>query len=127
MYYIVESEKAFDRAASDLADAVVAHGFGVLHIHDMGESLRSKGIEFAEECRIFEVCQPQQATKVLAADMRLNMALPCRISVYTQDGTTRIGMIKPRGILTALSDDPALGEVAREVEAKIIEMIEDAR
>jgi len=127
VYHIVESDKSLDQAASDLEKAVVNHGFGVLHIHDMGESLRSKGIDFAEECRIFEVCQPQQATRVLAADMRLNMALPCRISVYTQDGTTRIGMIKPRGILTALSDDPALGDVAREVEAKIMEMIEEAR
>ncbi len=127
MYHIVESDKPLDQAATDLEKAVVNHGFGVLHVHDMGESLRSKGIDFTEECRIFEVCQPQQATRVLAADMRLNMALPCRISVYTQDGTTRIGMIKPRGILTALSDDPALGDVAREVEAKIVEMIEEAR
>jgi len=127
VYHIVESDKPLDQAATDLEKAVVNHGFGVLHVHDMGESLRSKGIDFTEECRIFEVCQPQQATRVLAADMRLNMALPCRISVYTQDGTTRIGMIKPRGILTALSDDPALGDVAREVEAKIVEMIEEAR
>jgi uncharacterized protein (DUF302 family) len=36
MYYIVETDKSFDQASTDLAAAVVRHGFGVLHIHDLG-------------------------------------------------------------------------------------------
>jgi uncharacterized protein (DUF302 family) len=55
--------------------------------------------------------------------MALNMALPCRISVYTQDGTTRIGMIRPEAMLSALSSDPELAEVAREVEASTMAII----
>lgn len=34
MYYIVESNKAFNAASNDLERAVKANGFGVLHIHD---------------------------------------------------------------------------------------------
>ena len=104
----------------------MAQGFGVLHVHDLGATLRSKGIAFTEQCKIFEVCNPQQAAKVLAADMRLNMALPCRISVYTEEGRTRLGLIRPVAMLTALSDDPELAEVAAEVEAKTTRMIEAA-
>jgi len=126
MYYILDTNKAFEQAADDLADAVKNNGFGVLHIHDLGETLRSKGIEFSEQCRIFEVCNPQQAAKVLASDMRLNMALPCRISVYTEKGKTKIGLIKPAQMLSSLSDDEALKEVAAEVEAKTIKMINEA-
>ncbi len=92
-------------------------------MHDLAATLRSKGIEFPEQCRVFEVCNPQQAAKVLAANMTLNMALPCRISVYTQDGTTRIGMIRPEAMLSALSSDPELAEVAREVEASTMAII----
>ncbi|MCB2028726.1 MAG: DUF302 domain-containing protein, partial [Rhodoferax sp.] len=95
MYYIAETDKPFEQAAQDLDAAVRRNGFGVLHVHDLGETLRSKGIDFAEQCRVFEVCNPAQAAKVLASDMRLNMALPCRISVYTEKGTTRIGLITP--------------------------------
>ena len=95
MYYIVKSNKTFEQAASDLEAAVLGNGFGVLHIHDLGATLRSKGLDFAEQCRVFEVCNPKQAAKVMAADMRLNMALPCRISVYTEHGNTLIGLIKP--------------------------------
>lgn len=127
MYYIVETQKSFDRAAADLEAAVKHHGFGILHIHDLGNTLRGKGFAFEEDCRIFEVCNPAQASKVLAADMRLNMALPCRISVFTEKGRTKIGLIKPVQMLSALSRDPVLVQVANEVEAKTIQMVDDAK
>ena len=127
MYYIVETAKAFDRAAEDLEVAVKRIGFGVLHVHDLGATLRSKGIALEEQCKIFEVCNPQQAAKVLSTDMRLNMALPCRISVFTQEGKTKIGLIRPVQMLSALSDDPALVQVAKEVEEKTIQMVNEAK
>jgi len=127
VYYIVETEKSFDQASADLEAAVVNHGFGVLHVHDLGGTLRSKGIDFGEDCKVLEVCNPVQAAKVLAADMRLNMALPCRISVFTDSGKTKIGLIKPAEMLSSLSDDPALVDVSEEVEAKTILMVDEAK
>ena len=127
MYYIVETKKSFSQAATDLEAAVLHHGFGVLHIHDLGTTLRSKGIAFDEECKIFEVCNPKQAAKVLATDMRLNMALPCRISVFTEKGATKIGLIKPAQMLSSLSQDTALAQVATDVEEKTIQMVDEAK
>ncbi len=127
MYYIVETDKLFAQAASDLESAVKRHGFGVLHVHDLGATLRSKGIPFGQECKVFEVCNPGQAAKVLATDMRLNMALPCRISVFTENGKTKIGLIKPVQMLAALSQDAALLQVAKEVEEKTIQMVDEAK
>jgi uncharacterized protein (DUF302 family) len=127
MYYIVETGKTFDQASADLDAAVKRHDFGVLHVHDLGSTLRGKGIAFDEQCKVFEVCNPKQAAKVLAADMRLNMALPCRISVFTEKGKTKIGLITPVKMLAALSQNPALVEVAREVEEKTILMVDEAK
>ena len=127
MYYTVDSSKSFEQASADLDASVKRHGFGVLHIHDIGNTLRSKGQDFSENCRVFEVCNPAQAAKVLASDMQMNMALPCRISVYTEKGKTKIGMIKPADMLAMLSQDPALTAVAREVEEKTTLMIDEAR
>ena len=59
--------------------------------------------------------------------MRLNMALPCRISVFTEHGKTKIGLIKPVQMLSSLSQDPALAIVAKEVEDKTILMVNEAR
>jgi len=127
MYYIVESKKSFEQASTDLEAAVKNHKFGVLHVHDIGATLRSKGLEFANECKVFEVCNPGQAAKVLSTDMRLNMALPCRISVYTEKNKTMIGLIKPMQMLSALSQDPKLVQVAKEVEAETIKMVDEAK
>lgn len=127
MYYIVETEKSFDEVSADIEKSVIKHGFGVLHIHNLGSTLRNKGISFTEECKVFEVCNPTQAAKVLSSDMRLNMALPCRISVYTENGQTKIGLIRPEKMLSTLSNDEALNVVAKEVEAKVIDMVNEAK
>ena len=127
MYYIVDSEKSFEQAVDDLDAAVKQHGFGVLHIHDLGNTLRNKGIDFKEECKVFEVCNPKQAAKVLATDMRLNMALPCRISVFTENDKTKIGLIKPEEMLSALSNDKSLIDTAKEVEEKTKQMVDQAK
>jgi uncharacterized protein (DUF302 family) len=127
MYYIVETNKSFSQASIDLELAVKRHSFGVLHVHDLGATLRSKGIVFDEECKVFEVCNPAQAAKVLSTDMRLNMVLPCRISVFTEQGKTKIGLVKPVQMLSALSHDIALITVAKEVEEKTIQMVDEAK
>jgi len=127
MYYIVDTPKSFDQASTDLEAAVKRHQFGVLHVHDLGNTLRSKGVDFKDECKVFEVCNPGQAAKVMGLDMRLNMALPCRISVYTEHGQTRIGLIKPAEMLAGLSQDAALLQIANEVEAQTLQMVDEAK
>lgn len=126
LYYIVDSRKPVSEAARDLEAAVKRHGFGVLHVYDLKETLKSKGVHLPIECRIFEVCNPQQASKVLAADPNLNMALPCRISVYEHSGSTRIGTIKPSELLGLLTTNTELEGVATSVETAIKSMIDEA-
>jgi uncharacterized protein (DUF302 family) len=125
--YIVDSKKTVEQASFDLEVAVKQNGFGVLHVHDLQETLRNKGVEFDHACRIFEVCNPQKAKAVLVEDPSLNMALPCRISVWEESGTTKIGMIRPKAMLAMLSDSPGLVAVADEVERTVVKIIEDAR
>ena len=123
---VVDTTQRFEDACTALEAAIPAHGFGLLTVHDLGDTLRRKGIAFAEQCRIFEVCQPQQAARVLTADMALNMALPCRLSVYTEAGQTRIGMVSPVAMLAGLSSDPELQAVAAEVETTTRAIIDTA-
>ncbi|MCF7971593.1 MAG: DUF302 domain-containing protein [Methylococcaceae bacterium] len=127
MYYLVESKKSFEQVVTDLEAAVKNHQFGVLHVHDLGATLRNKGIDFSEQCKVFEVCNPQQAAKVLALDMRLNMALPCRISVFSENGDIKIGLIKPEAMLVALSDNAELAVIAKQVEQQLISMVDEAQ
>jgi len=126
MYYIVSTAKNVADAVRDLEAAVQKHRFGVLHVYDLKETLTRKGHPLAAECRIFEVCNPQHAAKVLQRDMRVNMALPCRISVFEDGGVTKIGTILPSEMLRMLSPDRELAGVARTVETTIKAIIDDA-
>jgi uncharacterized protein (DUF302 family) len=127
MRYAVESEKTVEEATEALNAAVARHKFGVLHTYDLQETLKNKGFELPHACRILEICNPGQAMKVLSEDMGMNIALPCRVSVYEENGKTVIAMARPTALLTALSDAPALKAVADEVEAAMISMIDEAR
>lgn len=127
MKYIVTSSKTVDQAQSDLEDSVKRHSFGVLHKYDLKQTLHGKGIEIKDECRILEICNPQKAKSVLDSDMSMNMALPCRVSVYSEDGETKIGMILPKAMLSAMSESASLMKVAEEVEETMLQMIEEAK
>jgi uncharacterized protein (DUF302 family) len=127
MQYVVETSKSVEQASTDLEAAVKEHNFGVLHVHNLRETLKKKGFDLPNECRILEICNPQQAISVLTEDMGMNMALPCRISVYEEDGKTKIGMIKPTTLLASLSQSKILMGIAEEVERKTIQMIEEAK
>jgi len=84
-----------------------------------------KGVEFDRECLIFEVCQPQQAKKVLDQNMSVSTALPCRISIYEEGGKTILATLKPT-ILLAMFDSPQLKPVAQEVEDTIVKIMNEA-
>ena len=128
MKHIVETKKTIDQAALDIQEAVKANNFGVLHTYDLKETLKTKGIDLPKECRIFEICNPKQAAAVLAEDMELNMALPCRISVWENEGgSVKIGMISPKELLGSLSSSPVLSKIAEEVEATMKTIIQTAK
>ena len=87
--------------------------------------MAEKGVAFDRECRVFEVCNPQQAKKVLERSMEISTALPCRISVYEEGGTTRLATIKPTSLID-LFGTPALKGVAAEVEATLVAIMAEA-
>jgi uncharacterized protein (DUF302 family) len=88
-------------------------------------ALHSKQIAFSENHLIFELCNPQQAAKVLNVDMSLSMALPCRICVYTDAGQTRIGMILTVDLLRSLSESSELMDVAQHSDNKMTSLINE--
>ena len=127
MKYLVNTNKTVEQAATDLQAAVEKNGFGVLHIYNLQQTLMNKGVALENDCRILEVCNPHKAKEVLDADMSMNMALPCRISVYEEDKQTKIGMITPTTMLSLLGKSETLSKVATEVEEAIKLMIDEAK
>ncbi len=119
------TEKTVSEAAAALQAAVAANHFGVMQVHNLKETMAKKGVEFARECLIFEVCQPQQAKKVLDENMSVSTALPCRISIYEEGGKTILASLKPTALL-AMFNTLQLKGVAQEVEDTIVKIMKEA-
>ena len=125
MLIILPTDKTVTEAAAALQAAVHTNHFGVMQVHNLKESMTKKGVEFAHECLIFEVCQPHQAKKVLEANMSVSTALPCRISIYEEGGKTILATLKPTTLL-AMFNTPQLKAVAQEVEDTMVKIMKEA-
>ncbi len=121
----LSTAKTVSATSTALEHAVEANHFGVMHVHNLKETMEKKGVEFAHECLIFEVCQPQQAKKVLDENMSVSTALPCRISIYEEGGKTILAALKPTALL-GLFNFPQLDDVAREVEDTMVKIMKEA-
>ena len=125
MLITVSTNKPVSEVAIALHAAVEANHFGVMHVHNLKETMTKKGLEFERECLIFEVCQPQQAKRVLDQNMSVSTALPCRISIYQEGGQTILATLKPTTLL-AMFNSPQLEGVAQEVEHTIVKIMREA-
>jgi uncharacterized protein (DUF302 family) len=121
----IPTDKTVSQTAAALQTSVQANHFGVMQVHNLKETMTKKGVEFAHECLIFEVCQPQQAKKVLDVNMSVSTALPCRISLYEEGGNTILATLKPTTLL-AMFNTPQLKGVAQEVEDTIVKIMNEA-
>ena len=119
------TEKTVAEVAAALQLAVPANHFGIMQIHNLQETMIKKGVEFARQCQIFEICQPQQAKKVLEQNMSISTALPCRISIFQEDGRTVLATLKPTSLL-AMFNTPLLAGAAQEVEDTIVKIMKEA-
>ncbi len=123
--YLVHSKKSLSEVGRGLEEAAQRYKFGVLTVHDLKAKMKEKGVDFERDCLIYEVCNPQQAKKVLEANAEISTALPCRISVYQEGDGVTLATLRPTGLLE-MFQTPGLRAVAEEVEEVIFKMMNEA-
>ena len=119
MKYIVKSLKKLKDARISLEKSIESSEFGILHIHNIEQTMQNKGVDLGESCCVYEICNPHLAKEVLDIDMSANMLLPCRISVYTEKGSTKIGMVNPTALMNNSMQADSLKKPALLVEEKL--------
>lgn len=125
MLYTIKSQKPIAEIQRGLEDSAARHQFGILMVHNLRETMKKKGVEFATDCWIYEVCNPHQARKVLEANGAISTALPCRISVYGTEGSYTLATLLPTELMKMFGS-PELEPVAVEVETVIKAMMQEA-
>ena len=115
-----------EAVAARLPEIAKRHNFGVLGVHDLKEKMNSKGVPFERDVRVFEVCNPQQAQTILSGNISVAAALPCRISVYPEDGRTVLATIEPAALLGLFGPATAGAEaVAADVRNELVQIMDE--
>lgn len=116
-----------ESVAARLPEIARQHKFGVLGVHDLKEKMTSKGVPFERECRVFEVCNPQQAQLILNGNIAVSAALPCRISLYPDGVRTVLATIDPEALLGLFGPSNGGAErIAAEVRNELIAIMDEA-
>ncbi len=125
MTYKKHSSRTPDQVEVRLREAAARHKFGILHVHDLKQTLHSKGIELPSECKVYDICNPQAASRALTAEMAISTVLPCRISIFSEDQGCTIATVKPTDLLRA-TGLAGTEQVAQEVERELMSIIDEA-
>lgn len=120
--YTVKTQKSVEQSIQDLTSSLLAIQFGVLGTLDFKSIFEKKGIEFENEYKLLEICNPVAAKHVLDSNLDLGLLLPCTIAVYKKNNDTYISLAKPTSLLS-ISSDTKLSELGKEIETKLIGII----
>ncbi|AQQ54666.1 DUF302 domain-containing protein [Planococcus lenghuensis] len=116
--YTVETAKSKDEAVRALEENLKEEKFGVLWNFDLTAKLQEKGEDFDTPFTVLEVCNPQEANKVLSEELLVGYFLPCKIVVYEDGDTTKIGMPRPTALIDMVENDK-LKAIAEDIEQRL--------
>jgi len=123
-YFACKLSLPFDEAIPVVKHALEAEGFGVLSEIDVSATLKKKiGVDF-RPYRILGACNPGLAYQALVREDKIGTMLPCNVVVQDAgQGHVEIAAIDPIASMQAVHN-PALGEVAGQVQIKLAAVIE---
>jgi uncharacterized protein (DUF302 family) len=113
----------FDRAVARATEALAAEGFGVLTEIDVAATLQRKLGLAIPPYRILGACNPQYASRALAAEPSAGALLPCNVVVREDaQGTVHVEFMDPQAIL-GLTGAAELRGIGAEVRERLMRVM----
>jgi uncharacterized protein (DUF302 family) len=114
---------SYEEALEKTREALASEGFGVLTEIDVKATLKKKLDKDFRKYIILGACNPAYAYRALTAEIDLGLLLPCNVIVYENDeGGASVSVIDPV-VAMGMVENAALEEVAKEVRAKLVNVI----
>ena len=105
MIYKITTDKALEIVKEELANHSKESGFGVLNTYEFKKILAGKGFPIDKDITVYELCNPNAAQEALKSMPEISVYLPCRISVYEENGKTVLATIDIRDIMESVDVD----------------------
>ena len=104
MIYTTTTSTPIETIKLELETKANESGFGLLHSYAFKEILEGKGFPIEKDITVFELCNPSGAQQALIEIPAISAYLPCRLSLYQEDGVTIIATIGFEDILNAIGE-----------------------
>ena len=124
--YTVKTQKSIDEVIEDITSKLSEIKFGVLGTLDFKAIFAKKGIDYPHQYKLLEICNPQAAKQALDSNPNIGLLLPCTVAVYEKDGENYISLAKPTMLLSVVSNTE-LESMGKEIESKLIQVIENSK
>lgn len=122
-HYTVETNKSIQKAVESLETNLKEKKFGLQWQFDIKETLQKKGFDFSDDFIVLEVCNPKEAQNMLTQNKMVGYFLPCKMVVYDDAGTTKIGMPRLTSLIEMVEDEE-LKKFAADIEKNLIACID---
>ena len=124
--HTVKTTKPLEEVIISLTEDLKEIGFGVLEVLDFKNILTEKGVNFSENYKLMEVCNPNLAKHVIESSPDLGLLLPCTIAVYQKNDENFISLAKPTSLLS-MASEVNLKFSGKEIEDNLIRIIEKSK
>jgi uncharacterized protein (DUF302 family) len=114
----VTTQRSFEDAIARVTATLAEQGFGVLTEIDVQATFKKKLDLDVRPYRILGACNPQFASRAIAAEPHVGVLMPCNVVVW-EEGTHRVITAMEPKIMVSVIDHPELAEVAAEASTRI--------
>ena len=115
MIYKTQTTYPIDTVKAQLEEKAKAMGFGVIGSYEFKKILQNKGFEIEKDITVYELCNPAAAHSALTELSEISVYLPCRLSIYHENGVTVLATIGIEDIIDATQLDGIFKERMQEI------------
>lgn len=119
-HLVLYTEKTFDDAVVSVIKNIEKKGWAIFAIYDIRERLAAKGFVLGK-MKIIEFCSAKNANAILKKNPYISICMPCRISIFENEGKIVIASMKPMAMSSFFKGIDASD--IEEVDAGISEII----
>ena len=105
MVYSVKVLESSDIIKKELQSKAKKIGFNLFNTYEFNKILQDRGFPIKKNITIFEFCNPAGAQQILEKLPELSVYLPCKISLYEENGVTVLSTIGLDDIISVLEVD----------------------
>lgn len=120
-----QTRLSFEETEAKVRDELAKEGFGVLTEIDVAATLKKKLDLDIPPYKILGACNPNYASKAIAAEPQIGALLPCNVVVRKDAiGNVHLEFMDPNAVLE-LVHRPEVHAIASEVRTKLMRVLEN--